>query len=214
MSQIELRRHGSWEIKNIYCIGRNYVDHIEELNNERPEAPVLFLKSSESARGLAPAPMGFQESFSHELELVFLVKDKVRIGQKAQWSNIAGIGVGIDLTRRQCQTMLKEKGLPWSLAKSFAGAAILSEFLPLEDFTNLENISFFLEVNGELRQKGSSETMIWSPLELVTYLASMQNLVAGDLVFTGTPKGVGLITAGDKFRIGFLNPEISFDGQL
>ncbi|MFW7381580.1 MAG: fumarylacetoacetate hydrolase family protein [Oligoflexus sp.] len=184
---------------NIYAIGRNYRDHALELNNPIPQEPVLFLKAPSSLRQAALGPIAYpEESFHHELELVFLLDPKQAA---AGWESVAAVSLGLDLTRRGVQSQLKQQGLPWTLAKSFQGAAIVGPWKKLAGRWWQEPIDLNLEVNGELRQQGSSADMIFDIPTLLQFLRRGQELEAGDLLFSGTPAGVGPIRQGDSFRM-------------
>lgn len=183
----------------IICIGRNYAKHIEELANERPEHPVVFLKPDSA---ILPKKMPFFiPPFSDEIhyETEILVKiNKVgkHISQKFAHKYYDEIGLGIDMTARDVQAKCKEKGLPWEKAKAFDGSAIIGEFYPKEDF-NLENISFQLLKNDEVVQDGKSERMLWKIDELISYVSQYFMLKKGDIIFTGTPAGVGKVVEND-----------------
>lgn len=184
----------------IYCVGRNYKKHAEELGNEVPESPIIFLKADSSVRYFAEAPVAFEnETFHFEAELV------LKIGKNQA---IESYCMGIDLTRRDVQNELKKKGLPWTLAKSFKGSAILGK----DRAYNSENMVFEFFVNGELRQIAKTGNMLFSFEELCHYIHSFSPLNEGDLIFTGTPEGVGEIRKGDLFSFR-INGEIE-DGLL
>jgi len=215
----------TWPVGTVYCIGRNYAEHAAELQNPIPDSPVVFLKSAAALRHLSPqpsagehfvsAPMAFAtEIFHHEAELVLLLGQAVELGEQGRWSDIVGLTLGIDLTRREVQTQLKAKGLPWTTAKSFAGSGILADFQPIAAVANLESIKFTLTVNGELRQTGDSRNMLFPVPTLLTYLASLHALQPGDLVYTGTPKGVGPIRLGDKLVLQLSDANQEFCGEL
>jgi acylpyruvate hydrolase len=204
--------------RNIYCIGRNYLSHINELGNERPSEPVLFLKSGSALRDLSadnkrdfPYP---GEAFDHELEIVCEIGQAIPLNSKANWSQVNGIRLGLDLTRRGKQTELKSKSLPWTLAKSFAGSAVVAELVPTSRILNLGSIQFELKINGETRQTGDSAMMIWQPLELLSFISQSHDLVPGDLIFTGTPSGVGPIRYGDQVEMSLLREKMNFTGKL
>ncbi|MES2525560.1 MAG: fumarylacetoacetate hydrolase family protein [Bdellovibrionota bacterium] len=181
----------------IYCVGRNYKKHAEELGNEVPESPIIFLKAESSVRGFTDAPIAFDtETFHFEAELV------LKIGENAA---IESYMLGIDLTRRAVQSELKAKGLPWTLAKSFQGSAILGKERPFDG----KNLTFEFLLNGERKQLADTTNMLWSCEELCRYINSFSPLMEGDLIFTGTPEGVGEIRKHDKFsfRINGENEE-------
>ncbi|PCI08925.1 MAG: 2-hydroxyhepta-2,4-diene-1,7-dioate isomerase [Flavobacteriaceae bacterium] len=183
----------------IICIGRNYAKHIEELANERPTEPVVFLKPDSA---ILPKKMPFFiPTFSNEIhyEVELLVKiNKVgkHIDAKFAHKYYDEIGLGIDFTDRELQSKLKAKGLPWEKAKGFDGSAVVGEFYPKEQF-DLENIKFQLFKNDELVQDGESNSMLWKIDELIAYVSQFFTLKKGDLIFTGTPAGVGAVKPED-----------------
>lgn len=183
----------------IICIGRNYAKHIEELANEKPESPVVFLKPDSS---ILPKKMPFFiPPFSNDVhyEVEVLVKiNKVgkHISQKFAYKYYDTIGLGIDFTARDVQAKCKEKGLPWEKAKAFDGSAIIGEFYPKEDF-DLENLSFQLHKNDEVVQDGNTSGMLWKIDELISYVSQYFTLKKGDVIFTGTPAGVGKVEEND-----------------
>ena len=201
--------------RNVYCIGRNYAAHARELGNEVPTAPVVFLKSTASLRPLASGPLAFSdEVFHHEAELVVLIGSRVELGHSAGWEAVSALGLGLDLTRREVQNQLKAKGLPWTEAKSFAGSGLLSDFVPTERFRDLQRIEFSLSVTGEMRQHGDTSLMLHDVPRLITHLATLQALDVGDLIYTGTPAGVGPLRRGDQFTLAFIEPALAFSGRL
>jgi 2-keto-4-pentenoate hydratase/2-oxohepta-3-ene-1,7-dioic acid hydratase in catechol pathway len=193
-------------VGTVYGIGRNYAAHAAELGNAVPEDPVVFLKARTSVRGLAPAPLAFAESFHHEVEVVLLIGRAVPLGATPGWEAVRAVALGLDLTRREVQTRCKEQGLPWVPAKSFAGSAVLGPFVPLERIGAPQDIAFSLEVDGEPRQQGALSMMVFAVPRVLAYLSSLAPLEAGDLVFTGTPSGVGPIRAGDRFATELVAP--------
>ena len=185
----------------ILCIGRNYADHISELKNERPLEPVIFLKP-DTAILKDNEPFyhpDFSNDIHHEVEIVLKI-NKVGKNIEAKFAHkyYDEIGVGIDFTARDLQSKLKEKGLPWEKAKAFNGSAPISGFIPKTQFADLQNLNFHLEVNGEVRQKGNTNLMLWNFDEIIAEISKYFTLKTGDLVFTGTPAGVGKIVVGDK----------------
>jgi 2-keto-4-pentenoate hydratase/2-oxohepta-3-ene-1,7-dioic acid hydratase in catechol pathway len=187
------------EVGTIYGVGRNYVLHAKELGNAVPTEPVVFLKARTSLRGLDPAPLAFDESFHHEVELVLVVGAPVPLRGDPGWAAVSGVTLGLDLTRREVQQRCKEQGLPWVPAKSFAGGAVVGPIVPVADLGGTAGLRFSLDVNGERRQEGDPASMVFDVPALLRYLASLAPLLPGDLVFTGTPSGVGPIRAGDAF---------------
>ena len=186
----------------IFAIGRNYVEHIKELNNERPDEPVIFSKPDTAIlRNNAPFYYpDFSKDIHHEVELVMRIsKDGKSIEVKFAPKYYDAIGVGIDFTARDLQQKAKDKGLPWDIAKGFNGSAPISDkFLPVDQFKALGNINFKLEIDGQLKQQGNTSLMLFSFDYIISYLSIFFTLKTGDLIFTGTPKGVGPIAPGNK----------------
>ncbi|MCC2546531.1 fumarylacetoacetate hydrolase family protein [Hymenobacter sp. BT175] len=198
----------------ILCIGRNYAEHIAELHNEVPDEPVIFLKP-ETALIQRNQPFfypDFSQDIHHELELVLRVcKNGKNIEEQFAHTYFDAIGLGIDFTARDLQTKAKTKGLPWDLAKGFDGSAPLSPtFKPVADFADLGNIRFHLEVNGETRQQGNSGLMLHPFSAIIAYISRFITLKMGDLIFTGTPSGVGPVKIGDRLA-GYLEDEKLLD---
>jgi 2-keto-4-pentenoate hydratase/2-oxohepta-3-ene-1,7-dioic acid hydratase in catechol pathway len=199
----------------IYCIGRNYAEHAAELNNAVPTEPVVFLKSEAALRGPQERRLAFAtETFHHEAELVLKIARNAPLGSAGDWDLVTEVALGLDLTRRGVQTELKAKGLPWTSAKSFAGAAVLTDFIPVSSLARRDAVEFTLTVNGELRQQGNTKDMIFGVAAILTHLLRSQALAAGDLVYTGTPKGVGPLRQGDAFELAFAEPRRVFPGVL
>lgn len=190
----------------IICVGRNYTDHIKELNSAVPTDPVLFLKPDTSIL-LKKQPFfipDFSKDVHHEVELLIRInKIGKHINRKFAHKYYDEIGLGIDFTARDLQTELKEKGLPWEKAKAFDGAAVIGKFLPKEGIKNLNEIEFSLERNGNVVQSGSSVQMIWHFDALIEYISKYFTLKIGDVIFTGTPSGVGRVQEGDQLK-GFM----------
>ena len=202
-------------VHNVYCIGRNYAEHARELGNEVPTSPVVFLKSTASLRGLHASEMAHaDESFHHEAELVVLIGAAVPLNGGAGWEVVSALGLGLDLTRREVQNQLKSKGLPWTAAKSFAGSGVLTPMVAKNRFADLNHIEFTLTVEGELRQRGDTRMMLCDIPQLLTHLASAHPLQVGDIVYTGTPAGVGPIRRGDHFVLELSQLSQKFAGQL
>jgi len=201
----------------IICIGRNYSAHISELKNERPKDPVIFLKP-DTAILLKKQPF-FIPDFSNEVhyEVEVLVKIK-KVGKYIQ-SKFAHkyydeIGLGIDFTARDLQQELKEKGLPWEKAKSFDGAAVIGEkWLDKNSFPNINNLNFSLQKNEEEVQKGNTSDMLWKIDEIIEYVSQYFTLKIGDIIFTGTPEGVGKVSPNDRLT-GFLEKDQIFSIQV
>ena len=187
----------------ILAIGRNYVEHIKELNNERPDEPVIFTKPDTAlVRNNQPFYFpDFSTDIHYEVELVLrLCKTGKNIHEKFANTYYDAIGLGIDFTARDLQTKAKDKGLPWALAKGFDGSAPVSEFLPLSDFEDINNINFSLQIDGQIKQQGNSSLMLFSFNQIISYISKFITLRSGDLIFTGTPKGVGPIKIGNKLE--------------
>jgi 2-keto-4-pentenoate hydratase/2-oxohepta-3-ene-1,7-dioic acid hydratase in catechol pathway len=187
----------------IICIGRNYVDHIEELKNEKPAEPVIFMKpDSAILRKNRPFYIpSFSKNLHHEVELVLKI-DKVgkKIARKFAPRYYNSVGLGIDFTARDVQDALKAKGLPWEKAKAFDYSAAISDtFLPLSDFDPCA-IPFHLDINGDRRQTGNSGQMIFPFDELIAHISNYFTLKTGDLIYTGTPAGVGAVQVGDRLQ--------------
>jgi acylpyruvate hydrolase len=186
----------------IFAIGRNYAEHIKELNNERPDEPVIFTKPDTAIlRNNAPFfHPDFSKDIHHEVELVLRIsREGKNIEEKFAGKYFDAIGVGIDFTARDLQQKAKEKGLPWDIAKGFNGSAPISDkFIPVGEFKDLSNINFKLEVDGKLRQSGNTSLMLFPFNQIISYLSKFFTLRAGDLIFTGTPKGVSAVAVGNK----------------
>lgn len=200
----------------IICIGRNYAAHIEELKNETPGNPVVFLKP-DTALLKDGAPFfypDFSQNIHHEAELVLKISKQGKHIQK-QFAHryFNEIGIGIDFTARDLQDQCKAKGLPWEIAKGFNGAAPVGDFKSVEDFEDLKNIDFHLTINGETRQKGNTSLMLFDFGDILAYVSQFFMLKAGDLIYTGTPAGVGAVQIGDKLQ-GFIGTEKLLDFEV
>jgi len=188
---------------SIYCIGRNYVEHIHEMKSEKTTDPVVFLKPRSSIihDGDTLTIPEKSNNVHHEIELVILIGKKVKdISPEHAASAIRGFGVGIDVTARDIQSDAKSKGLPWSLAKGFDTFAPVGNLLPFEGTVDLQNLKLQLKVNGKVRQDDSTAKMIFPVDELISYLSYNFTLYPGDLIFTGTPKGVSKLSSGDQIE--------------
>ena len=196
----------------IICVGRNYAAHIAELENERPKEPILFLKP-ESAVLLKNNPFlipEFSNDVHYEVEiLVKINKIGKYIDRKFAYKYYDEIGLGVDFTARDLQKELKDNGLPWEKAKSFDGAAVIGEFLPKNSIENLTDLNFSLEKNGEVVQKGNTSAMLWTIDPLIEYISKYFTLKIGDVIFTGTPAGVGRVQATDILT-GFIEEKALF----
>jgi acylpyruvate hydrolase len=188
-------------IGKILCIGRNYAEHIRELGNETPAAPVIFMKPASSVIGEGGTIIipPYSSDCHHEAELALLIgKVGKEIPPERVMEHLAGFGVAIDLTLRDVQAELKKKGLPWEIAKGFDTACPLSAFVPPERIGDPQDLAIRLSVNGELRQDGSTAMMIHSIPAIVSYMSGIFTLEPGDVILTGTPAGVGPLKAGDR----------------
>ncbi|RKS98565.1 fumarylacetoacetate hydrolase family protein [Flavobacterium sp. 123] len=200
----------------IICIGRNYTNHIEELQNERPTEPVVFMKP-DSAILLKQHPFvipEFSEDVHHEIEIIVKIS-KVGKYIEPEFANkyYDEISVGIDFTARDLQEKLKNKGLPWEKAKAFDGSAVIGEFLPKNQFSSLENITFELKTNNTTVQKSNSSFMLWKIDELISYVSQFFTLKIGDIIFTGTPEGVAAVKPNDVLE-GYLEGQKLFRIQV
>jgi len=187
----------------ILCVGRNYSEHIKELQNQANESPVVFMKPDTALlqRRLPFFIPKFSNEIHHELELVIKIsKNGKNIEERFAHKYFDEITVGIDFTARDLQQQLKSKGLPWELSKGFDGSGPVGEFISVKEMESLRNINFHLNINGELRQKGNSSDMIFSFEKIISYISQFITLKKGDLVFTGTPAGVAKVKINDKLE--------------
>ncbi|MEI7662795.1 MAG: fumarylacetoacetate hydrolase family protein [Bacteroidota bacterium] len=187
----------------IICIGRNYVDHIRELNNAIPASPVFFLKP-DSALLIRNRPFyypPFSSEIHYEAELVLKIsKAGKNIQKRFATTYFDEIGIGLDMTARDLQDAAKQKGLPWTIAKGFDQSAPLGSFLPKENFKDLTDIAFHLDLNGATVQRGNSGLMIYPFDDIIAYISRFMTLRTGDYIFTGTPAGVGPVKVGDRLE--------------
>lgn len=200
----------------IICVGRNYANHIAELQNERPESPVLFLKPDTAlvAKNFPFVIPEFSEDIHHEIELVVKVcKVGKYIDAKFAHKYYEELTLGIDFTARDIQQKLKEKGLPWEKAKAFDGSAVVGEFVSKSEFNNLNNLNFELQSNQNVVQKGNTAQMLWKIDELIASISEYFTLKTGDLIFTGTPEGVAKVNPNDVLE-GFLEGKSLFKIQV
>ena len=188
------------------CIGRNFVDHIEELNNPRPDEPIIFLKPDSA---LLPKEQSFyipefSEDIHHEVEiLVKISKVGKHIDRKFAHKYYDEIGLGIDFTARDLQKKLKDQGLPWERAKGFDGSAVIGDWLSKTEFANVDDITFSLQKNGSVVQQGNTSLMLWKIDEIIEFVSKYFTLKIGDIIFTGTPKGVSKVSVSDNLT-GFI----------
>lgn len=199
----------------IICIGRNYAEHAKELNNPLPKEPVIFLKPKSALvrPGVAINYPEFTDNLQYECEVVLRIcKNGKKISQKYARQYFDQWTVGIDFTARDVQTKLKEQGLPWEIAKAFDDSAVVGRFIPFEP-ENLYSSSFSLSLNNETVQRGHTSDLIFSFEKLINYISQYFTLQIGDLIFTGTPKGVGPVLPYDVLE-GYLNHEKLFEVEL
>ena len=195
----------------LICIGRNYTEHIKELKNEKPIDPVVFLKP-DTAILLKKQPFfipDFSKDVHHEVEiLVKINKVGKHIDKKFAHKYYKEIGLGIDFTARDLQSQLKAKGLPWEKAKAFDGAAVIGKWVSKNEFKNVDDINFSLHKNETVVQHGNTSLMLWKIDELIEYVSKYFTLKIGDIIFTGTPAGVGKVIANDKLKGYIENKEL------
>jgi acylpyruvate hydrolase len=200
----------------IIAIGRNYAAHIEELKNEKPGEPVVFLKPDTAVlKDNQPFYLpDFSKDIHHEVEIVLKVsKEGKYIQMEYAHKYFDEIGLGIDFTARDLQTKLKEKGLPWEKAKAFNGSAPISHFVPKTNFQDLKNINFSLTIDGDLRQSGNTSLMLFPFDVIISHVSQYFTLKKGDLIFTGTPAGVGPVIKGNRLE-GFIENKKMFDFEV
>jgi len=200
----------------LICIGRNYTDHIKELENEKPTDPVVFLKPDTSIL-LKKQPFfipDFSDEVHHEVEILVKIKKVGKhIDKKFAHKYYDEIGLGIDFTARDLQAQLKAKGLPWEKAKAFDGAAVVGKWLPKSMFQDLNNLNFSLKKNSEVVQTGNTQLMLWKIDELIEYVSKYFTLKIGDIIFTGTPAGVGKVFANDELK-GYIEDQEMFSIKI
>ena len=197
----------------IICVGRNYTDHIKELENNKPKDPVLFLKPDSSII-LNNKPFfipDFSQNIHYELELIIKISRLGKhIQEKFSHKYYDFIGLGIDFTARDLQSDLKSKGLPWEKSKAFDGSCFISKWINKSDFNDVNNLNFNLNKNGKTVQKTNSKLMLWKIDELISYISTFFTLKIGDVIFTGTPAGVGNVSIGDNLE-GFIEDNKIFN---
>jgi len=187
----------------IVCVGRNYIEHAKELGNELPEFPLIFLKPASSIiySGENVEHPSFTQNLHYEAELVLLIGEDVsKAGKDKAGKAIIGYSVGLDMTARDVQNDLSKKGHPWTIAKCFDNSAVLSDFILRKDYELTYDETITLKVNGEVKQNSQLNKMIFKPADIVSYISGIMKLEKGDLIFTGTPAGVGRVVKGDKIE--------------
>ena len=197
----------------IICVGRNYTDHIKELENNKPKEPVLFLKPDSSII-LNNKPFfipDFSQNIHYELELIIKISRLGKhIQEKFSHKYYDFIGLGIDFTARDLQSDLKSKGLPWEKSKAFDGSCFISKWINKSEFNDVNNLNFNLNKNGKTVQKTNSKLMLWKIDELISYISTFFTLKIGDVIFTGTPAGFGNVSIGDNLE-GFIEDNKIFN---
>jgi 2-keto-4-pentenoate hydratase/2-oxohepta-3-ene-1,7-dioic acid hydratase in catechol pathway len=197
----------------ILCIGRNYEDHAKELKNPLPAEPVIFAKpDSALLRNNDPFYIpDFAKSFHYEVEILLRINRLGKsIDKKFAHRYYDEIGLGIDFTARDLQDDLRAKGLPWEKCKAFDRSAVVSKFVDKNNYADLQNLNFRLEVNGEVRQKGNTKDMIFSFDSIIEHISQYFTLKMGDFIYTGTPAGVGPVKIGDRLQ-GYIEEDCFFD---
>ena len=193
----------------IICVGRNYTDHIKELDNKKPKDPVLFLKPQTAIinKGQPFFIPSFSNEIHYELEVIIKINRLGRfIEKKFSHKYYDEIGLGIDFTARDLQLELKNNGLPWEKAKAFDGSCLIGDWKNKKDFNNIDNIDFRLTKNDETVQNSNTSLMLWKIDELIEYISKFFTLKIGDVIFTGTPSGVGKVQLNDKLK-GYMNDD-------
>jgi acylpyruvate hydrolase len=200
----------------IICIGRNYAEHAKELKNDVPTEPVFFMKP-DTALLKDGEPFYFPEftkDLHHEIEIVLKInKVGKHIDKQFAHKYYDEIGLGIDFTARDLQTIAKEKGLPWEKAKAFDNSAPIGKFVSKSQFLNLNDINFELKINGHTKQIGNTKDLLFSFDAIIAYVSQFVTLKVGDLIYTGTPQGVGPVKIGDKLQ-GFINNELYLEFEI
>lgn len=211
-----LPQRKTYHVNTIFCIGKNYALHAREMKSDVPGEPVVFLKPVTSLvkNGKEVILPKQSQDVHHEVEVVVLLgKGGKDISENKAMNHIAGIGLGLDITARDLQQKAKEKGWPWSVSKGFDTFAPVSDFLSLTQFKNLNDLEFELLVNEQSKQKGKVSDMVFSIPKLISYLSTIFTLQEGDLIFTGTPEGVGPIRYNDKLK-ALLGNELQLQVQV
>ncbi|MEO6138700.1 MAG: fumarylacetoacetate hydrolase family protein [Luteimonas sp.] len=222
-SQVPVRGGGQFPVHRIYCVGRNFADHAREMGASAPMSaadrgqPVFFLKPADAivTNGVVPYPPGTQE-LHHEIELVVALGHDAPLGEldgPTGEALIFGYAIGLDLTRRDLQAQAKAKGLPWDTGKAFDASAPISEIVPVDAVRDLQGRTLTLVVNGERRQFGALADLIWTVPDILHELSKLYALRAGDLIFMGTPAGVGPLHMGDIF-VATLGGVVELQGRI
>ncbi len=210
MKEIKIKNSNSKiNIGKVICVGRNYADHAKEMGNEVPDKfPIIFMKTATCMinSGESVVHPDYSENLHHEVELVLLIGDTVKNATTVEAEDaISGYAVGLDMTLRDLQFASKEKGEPWTLAKVFDTSGVVSEFILKENYKITGNEKIHLNVNGKTRQNSTVDLMLFDSVEIVKNVSKRMTLEKGDLIFTGTPAGVGRVIKGDKLTGGIEN---------
>ncbi|MBA4407045.1 FAA hydrolase family protein [bacterium] len=195
-------------IGKLVCVGRNYAAHAKELGNDIPEFPIIFLKPASNVifSGESVVHPSYSENLQHEVELVLYIGDDVKNAtDETAGNSIHGYTLGLDMTLRDLQFELKTKGNPWTLAKCFDTAAVLTDVVLKKDYQFKGDEKISLAVNGVVKQNSSLKNMIFSPVEIIKYISARMTLEKGDLIFTGTPEGISRVVQGDKIEASIEN---------
>lgn len=222
--RIAVRGGGMFPVRRIYCVGRNFADHAREMGAQTPASkadrgsPVFFCKPADAivTDGQVPYPPA-TDNLHHEVELVVALGKDATPGElsgDAALGLVFGYGIGLDLTRRDLQTAAKNQGLPWDTGKAFDASAPVSELLPAAEVPALETLRLALTINGEVRQSGALRDLIWDVPDILHELSKLFRLRAGDLVFMGTPAGVGPLRIGDRFSAALLPLALELRGSI
>lgn len=191
-------------VRRIYCIGKNYVAHVHEMKADERDPPVIFMKPADAIvanGGEIPYPV-FTENLHYEGELVVALKSGgYNIAEDQAYSHIFGYGLGLDMTRRDHQANAIEKGLPWEVTKAFDMSAPVGPITKVEDVGHVDDAVLRLSINGELRQDANVALMIWNTKEIISRISQQHRLMPGDIIFTGTPAGVGAVVTGDVIEV-------------
>lgn len=215
MATVLLKPDHVYNVGKIVCVGQNYMKHIEELNSVKSKNPLLFFKPSTSIlhEGNSVVLPDFSNDVHHETELALLIGEKASKINPDEWYDyVCGVGIALDLTLRDIQREAKQNGHPWAVCKGFDGSCPISNFIPIGQIDDIQNIEIELYVNQSIRQKGNTKNMIWTVGELLSYISKIFTLEPGDVVLTGTPEGVAPLKSGDKLQANLANlVTIQFD---
>ena len=195
-------------VGKILCVGQNYLDHAKEMGGKVPEVPMIFMKPTSTLiyDGDSINHPSYSNEMHHEVELVLLIGEKIKNANEAAAENaIYGYGVGLDMTLRDLQRKFKDAGHPWTLAKGFDDSAVISEFIPKDEYKLTGEEEIKLYKNGKIQQSSKLSKMIFSPVDIVKFLSEHMTLEPGDLIYTGTPEGVSKVERGDVLKASITN---------